>query len=113
MSSGKLQGPYIEYVKLEGNSGNTAYTGSTVNLTCKTQGYNIQNTFLKDNSQIMEGDQTHYQYFHMPDREKNVKILNLEIKNVTEEDTGKYTCFATDMNGLTSKRVSFHLKAGM
>jgi len=40
-----------------------------------------------------------------------VKILNLEIKNVTEEDTGNYTCLAY-MNGL-SRRKSFHLQVGM
>ena len=98
-------------MKLEGNSGNTAYTGSTVNLTCKTQDDNVQNSFLKDNSPITEGDQTHYKYFHMPDKEKNVKILNLEIKNVTMEDAANYTCYAHD-KGLKTVE-SFHLNVGM
>ena len=98
-------------MKLDGDSGNTAYTGSTVNLTCKTQGYNVQNSFAKDNSQIKEGDQTHYQYFQMPDGKINVKIVNLEIKNVTMEDAGNYTCYA-NRNGLVTS-TSFHLKVGM
>lgn len=106
----KVQGPYIEYVKLEGYSGNTAYTGSTVNLTCKTQDFDVQNIFLKDNLQINEDrEQKHYEYFHMPDRKKNVKIVNLEIKNVTREDAGNYTCLAVHGNGLR-RLASFYLK---
>lgn len=112
MSSGKLPGPYIEYVKLEGSSGSTAYIGSTVNLTCKAQDYNVQNSFVKDNARIKEGDQKHYEYFHMNDRDKNVKILNLEIKNVTLEDAGNYTCYAVLGNGLRTF-ATFHLKVGM
>ena len=101
-------------MKLEGDSGNTAYTGSTVNLTCKTQGYDVQNFFLKDNSAIMEDrEQKRYVYFHIPD-EKNdyLKILNLEIKNITREDAGKYTCFAMLGSGGLTKKESFHLKVG-
>ena len=114
MSSGKQKGPYtcIEYVKLDGDSGNTAYTGSTVNLTCKTQDYTVQNIFAKDKSPIKEGDQTHYQYFHMPYWKKKVKIVNLEIKNVTMEDVGNYTCYAVHCNGRKTS-ASFHLKVGM
>lgn len=99
-------------MKLEGDSRNTAYTGSTVNLTCKTQDYTVQNSFFKDKSLIKEGDQKHYQYFHKSDRNKNVKIVNLEIKNVTMEDAGNYTCYAMHENGLKSL-APFHLKVGM
>ena len=99
-------------MKLEGYSGNTAYTGSTVNLTCKTQDFDVQNIFLKDNLQIYEDrEQKHYEYFHMPDRKKNVKIVNLEIKNVTREDAGNYTCLAVHGNGL-KRLASFYLKVG-
>lgn len=100
-------------MKLEGDStsGNTVYTGTTVNLTCKTQGYRVENKFVKDKSIIKEGDQTHYEYFHMPDGKINVKIVNLEIKNITMEDAGNYTCYAVH-NGLTTS-ASFHLKVGM
>ena len=56
--------------------------------------------------------QKRYVYFHIPD-EKNdyLKILNLEIKNITRVDAGNYTCFAMLGSGLTKKK-SFHLKVG-
>jgi len=48
----------------------------------------------------------------MPDGKINVKIVNLEIKNVTMEDAGNYKCYAMHRNGLVTSK-SFHLKVGM
>lgn len=98
-------------MKLEGDSGNTAYTGTTVNLTCRVQDKDVQNQFLKDRVVIYEGDAKHYEYFHMPDVENNVKVVNLEIKNITMEDAGNYTCVA--VLNLLPKSATFHLKVGM
>lgn len=110
-SERKPQGPYIEYAKLEGYSGNTAYTGSTVNLTCKTQDCDVQSIFLKENLQIKEDrDRKHYEYFHMPDSKRNFKIVNLEIKNITKEDAGNYTCYAVHGKNFKTSVSSFHLK---
>ena len=99
-------------MKLDGDNGNTAYTGTTVNVTCKAQGYRVQNTFLKGKQKIDEGDGKHYEFFQMPDYENNVKIVNLEIKNITKEDGGNYTCIAILPTG-SDKRETFHLKVGM
>lgn len=105
--------PVIKSVGLK--HGNTAFIGTTVNITCRIQGSNplVSGFFLKNGTALHEdSEQLKYMYFHsnisdmLPDR-----LVTLEIKNITIKDAGNYTCqvIRNDMN--SSK--TFLLKVGM
>ena len=104
--------PYIYYAKLEGNSVNTAYIGSRVNLTCRMRNSDADGGFLKNGHMVYEDeDQKVYEYFQMPDEAEYAMITTVEIKNITMEDAANYTCF-TLLNG-QHKVKSFYLEVGM
>ncbi|XP_066016231.1 uncharacterized protein [Pocillopora verrucosa] len=106
------RGPVIEYAKLDGLD--TAYIGTTVNITCKIQGFDgVIGYFLKNDIMVMEDDELQkYEYF-MPRvivTPPNY-VFHLEIKNVTMEDAGNYACKAAKY-GLKSTKT-FLLEVGM
>ena len=106
------RGPVIEYAKLDGLD--TAYIGTTVNITCKIQGFDgVIGYFLKNDIMVMEDDELQkYEYFkpRVIVTPPNY-VFHLEIKNVTMEDAGNYTCKASKY-GLKSKKT-FLLEVGM
>ena len=99
--------PTIYYMGLEeGTDSNTAIVGRNVNLTCITKNTQVQNTFEKDGRNLDEVK--HYTYQDFGDGK--IKRSVLEIKNVTLEDEGSYTCI-TFQDGATT-RSTFYLKVG-
>ncbi|XP_027049274.1 uncharacterized protein LOC113676771 isoform X5 [Pocillopora damicornis] len=98
-------GPVIEYAKLDGLD--TAYIGTTVNITCKIQGFDgVIGYFLKNDMMVMEDDELQkYEYFkpRVIVTPPNY-VFHLEIKNVTMEDAGNYTCKASKY-GLKSTKT--------
>ena len=104
------RGPAIEYAKLDGLD--TAYIGTTVNITCKIQGFQgVMGYFWKNG--IMVDEEPHkYEYFkpRVIVTPPNY-VFHLEIKNVTMEDAGNYTCKASKY-GLKSTKT-FLLEVGM
>lgn len=89
---------------------NTAVIGSTINITCQVHNTEVQTWFIKDGITLKEGNGEHYVFHHTPYEREGLKISNLEIKNVTFQDAGNYTCFAF-LKGLR-KNKSFHLRVG-
>ena len=90
----------------EGTDSNTAIVGRNVNLTCLINNPQVQNTFEKDGRNLDEVK--HYTYQDFGDGK--IKRSVLEIKNVTLEDEGSYTCI-TFQDGATT-RSTFYLKVG-
>lgn len=89
----KDKGPYIHSLEMEGGIGHdTAVIGSTVNLTCESQNSKVENFFQKNGSIIDENK--HYIYYHSADDKLNIRVSVLEIRNVSLEDAGNYTCIA-------------------
>ena len=108
--------PVIEYAKLE--RWNTAYIGTTVNITCKIQSPREANgKFSKNSKQINEDDEElkyEYHYIHVPKKDKAnslTLLTKLEVKNVTMEDAGNYTCKAFQDDDQKSSKT-FFLKVG-
>ncbi|XP_068698360.1 uncharacterized protein [Montipora foliosa] len=98
--------PYIHSLEMEGGIGhNTAVIGSNVNLTCKSQNSKVENFFQKNGSVIDENK--HYIYYHSADDERNIRVSVLEIRNVSLEDAGNYTCIAILADNY--KGLSLHL----
>ncbi|XP_036370266.1 hemicentin-1-like isoform X2 [Octopus sinensis] len=65
--------------------------GQTINITCKTTGYDsVQVLWMKDNKQ-MTGDRYHI-----------LRNGNLNIKNLDLTDTGVYHCYASNKYGMVS-----------
>ena len=97
---------------LEGKTGmqGVAVTGTSVNLTCRTQNTAVNNYFLKDGSRKIE-DGIRVTWYQMADFQHNIKVAKLEIKNVTLAVSGNYTCVSV-LYGIT-KRKTFPLRIGM
>ena len=80
-------------------------------MTCKTQNPAVQNAFEKNGFEVKEGDGMHYTLYHIEDVEGNTKVAKLEIKNITFDDAGNYTCLAFLDDIIKSS--TFELKVGM
>ena len=110
----KKVGPYILDFGLEGQTGmqpGIAVTaGTSLNLTCRTQNTDVQNSFFKDGFPKRE-DRIRVTWYQMGDIEHNIKVAKLEIKNVTLADSGNYTCLSI-LHGMT-KNKTFPLRIGM
>ena len=101
--------PLILFFGLEdGRGSKPAIVGSDVNLTCKVANPTVQNTFEKDGREINEDK--HYTFHNFEDDRQKIKHSVLEIKNITLDHEGNYTCVAF-RDGLTSKS-NFYLKVG-
>ena len=99
-------------MRLEGKTGsNTAVVGSSLNLTCESQNVEVLNFFKKDGTKVHEGDRSHYEVHNIPEEGRNAKVSKLEIKNVTFDDTGNYTCVAW-FDSVTMMKT-FYLRIGM
>ncbi|XP_029188290.2 uncharacterized protein LOC114955591 isoform X2 [Acropora millepora] len=97
--------PTIYYMGLEeGTDSNTAIVGRNVNLTCLINNPQVQNTFEKDGRNLDEDKDYTYHNFE----EGKIKRSVLEIKNVTLEDEGSYTCIAFQDDATT--RATFYLE---
>ena len=108
----KYEGPYILDFGLEGKTGmqGVAVTGTSLNLTCRTQNTAVDNFFYKDGSPKRE-DRIRVTWYQRGDIEDNIKVAKLEIKNVTLADSGNYTCVST-LHGI-AKNKTFPLRIGM
>ena len=73
----------------------------------------MSGTFLKNNERVSEdGEPLKYEYFYLGKKDTpNNFVFYLEIKNVTMEDAGNYTCKASEY-GLKSTKT-FILEVGM
>ena len=69
--------------------------------------------FLKNNERISEdGEPPKYEYFYLGKKDTpNNFVFYLEIKNVTMEDAGNYTCLA--LKSEQESRETFLLEVGM
>lgn len=105
----KYEGPYILDFGLEGKTGmqGVAVTGTSLNLTCRTQNTAVDNFFYKDGSPKRE-DRIRVTWYQRGDIEDNIKVAKLEIKNVTLADSGNYTCVST-LHGI-AKNKTFPLR---
>ena len=87
-----------------------AVTGTSVNLTCRTQNTDVNNLFFKDGF-VKREDGIRVALYHMGDTEHNIKVAKVEIKNVTLADSGNYACMSV-LHGIT-KLKTFFLRIGM
>ena len=112
ISIAKYEGPYILDFGLEGKTGmqGVAVTGTSLNLTCRTQNTAVQNSFFKDGF-LKREDRIRVTWYQMGDVEQNIKVAKLEIKNVTLADSGNYTCKSI-LHGI-AKDKTFPLRIGM
>ena len=73
----------------------------------------MSGTFLKNNERVPEnGELLKYKYFFLEKKDTpNNFVFYLEIKNVTMEDAGNYTCLA--FRSERESRETFLLDVGM
>ena len=73
----------------------------------------MSGTFLKNNERVSEdGEPPKYEYFYLGKKDTpNNFVFYLEIKNVTMEDAGNYTCLA--FKSEQESRETFLLEVGM